>query len=269
MILGYMWLKCHNPEIDWETGTVKMTQCPKMCQCFRKLTTRFLTQLEAEEQENAWHAYYLRVATEILPLKTEKTTEELVPKEYHKFLKVFSKGESKHMPLISKTPSKQRRVASSPYLRQNRKKSPPLLMTSYEKAISDLPNQNKHPQSSVFLVPKKDGEKWMIQDYHYLNEHIVKNNYLLPLISQLVNKLKGAKLFTKMDLRWEYNNVHIKEEDKWKAAFVCFRGVYEPLVMYFRLCNSPATFQTMMNEIFMDMEDVVVVYIDDDIYKDR
>ena len=103
----------------------------------------------------------------------------------------------------------------------------------------------------------------MVQDYGYLNEHTVKNNYPLPLISQLVNKLKGAKLFTKMNLRWGYNNVHIKEGDKWKATFICFRGAYELLVMYFGLCNSPATFQIMMNEIFMDMEDVVVVYIDD------
>ena len=92
---------------------------------------------------------------------------------------------------------------------------------------------------------------------------MVKNNYPLLLISQLVDKLKGAKLFTKMDLRWGYNNVHIKKEDKWKATFMCFREAYEPLVMYFGLCNFPATFQTMMNEIFTDMEDVVVVYIDD------
>ena len=53
-----------------------------------------------------------------------------------------------------------------------------------------------------------------VQDYCYLNEHMVKNNYPLPLITQLVNKLQGAKLFTKMNLRWEYNNVHIKENDK-------------------------------------------------------
>ena len=102
----------------------------------------------------------------------------------------------------------------------------------------------------------------MVQDYHYLNEHMVKNNYLLPLIVQLVDKLQGAKLFMKMDLRWGYNNVCIKENDEWKAAFTCFHGSFEPLVMYFRLCNSPATFQAMMNEIFPDMDDVVVVYID-------
>ena len=99
MILGYTWLKCHNLKIDWETGTVKMIQCSKMCQCFRRSTTRFLAQLEAEEQENAWHPYYLSTATEILPPKIKKTTEELVPKEYHKSLKLFSKGESECMTL--------------------------------------------------------------------------------------------------------------------------------------------------------------------------
>ena len=66
-----------------------------------------------------------------------------------------------------------------------------------------------------------------------------------------------------MDLRWGYNNVCIKENDKWKAAFTCFSGSFEPLVMYFGLCNSPTTFQAMMNEIFADMDDIVVVYIDD------
>ena len=117
--------------------------------------------------------------------------------------------------------------------------------------------------SPVFFVPKKDGRKRMVQDYRYLNEHTVRNNYLLPLISQLVDKLKASQYFTKIDLRWGYNNVHIKEGDEWKAAFVCHRGSFEPTVMFFRLYNSPATFQTMMNKIFADMEDVVVVYIDD------
>jgi hypothetical protein len=103
----------------------------------------------------------------------------------------------------------------------------------------------------------------MVQDYCYLKEHMVKTNYPLPLISQLVDKLKGSKWFTKIDLRWGYNNVHIKEGDECKAAFVCHRGSFEPVVTYFGLCNSPATFQTMMNEIFLDMADVMVIYIND------
>jgi len=75
--------------------------------------------------------------------------------------------------------------------------------------------------------------------------------------------LKGCKLFTKMDLCWGYNNVRIHEGDEWKAVFVMHKGAFEPLVMYFGLCNSPTTFQKMMNEIFHDMLDVCMVYIDD------
>ena len=121
------------------------------------------------------------------------------------------------------------------------------------------------PQTSpVFFVPKKDGKKHMVQDYRYVNEFTMKNNYpLSPLISQLVDKLKGCKLFTKMDLCWGYNNVRVKEGDEWKVVFVTHKGAFKPLVMYFGLCNSPATFQKMMNEIFHDMSDVCVVYIDD------
>ena len=79
--------------------------------------------------------------------------------------------------------------------------------------------------------------------YRYLNEHMVKNAYPLPLISTLINKLKGAKYFSKMDIRWGYNNIRIKEGDEWKAVFTTPFGLYEPLVMFFRQCNSPPTFK--------------------------
>ena len=93
----------------------------------------------------------------------------------------------------------------------------------------------------------------------------MKNKYPLPLISKLINKLQGAQYFTKLDVRWGFNNVCMKEGDKWKAAFQTNRGLYEPLVMFFGLTNSPATFQTMMDGIFEDLisEGVVVVYLDD------
>jgi len=60
-------------------------------------------------------------------------------------------------------------------------------------------------------------------------------------------------VFTKLDLRWGYNNVRIKEEDEWKAAFTMHIGAYKPTVMYFGLINSPTTFQTMMNNLFRDL----------------
>jgi len=94
----------------------------------------------------------------------------------------------------------------------------------------------------VFFVGKKDGKKRMVQDYRYLNEWTVKNNYLLPLISDVMENMGTKKVFTKMDLRWGYNNVRIKEGDEWKAAFTTPEGSFEPMVMFFGLTDSPATF---------------------------
>ena len=87
----------------------------------------------------------------------------------------------------------------------------------------------------------------------------------LPLISDLIDKVKDAKLFTKFDIRSGYNNIRIKEGDEWKAAFITPRGLFEPTVMFFSLSNSPATFQRFMNDSFKDMiaEGWLIVYMDD------
>ncbi len=93
----------------------------------------------------------------------------------------------------------------------------------------------------------------------------IKNRYPLPLISELIDKLHGAKYFTKLDVCWGYNNVRIREGDEEKAAFHTNRGLFKPTVMFFRLTNSPATFQWMMNDIFRDLieERKVTIYLDD------
>jgi len=93
----------------------------------------------------------------------------------------------------------------------------------------------------------------------------VKNNYPLPLILDVIKNIGTKKVFTKMDLRWGYNNVRIKEGDKWKAAFTTPKGSFEPTVMFFGLTNSLAIFQAMMNELLRDLINIgkVAVFIDD------
>jgi hypothetical protein len=114
--------------------------------------------------------------------------------------------------------------------------------------------QSKSPLGApVFFIKKKDGKLRFVQDYRALNVITRKNRYPLPLIDDLIHRLKDARYFTKLDIRWGYNNVRIREGDEWKAAFRTNRGLFEPLVMYFGLTNSPVTFQTMMNEIFQDL----------------
>jgi len=82
---------------------------------------------------------------------------------------------------------------------------------------------------------------------------MIKNGYPLPLIADILDGVRKRKVFTKLDLRWGYNNVRIKEGDEWKAVFTIHIGAYKPTVMYFGLTNSPATFQAMMNDLFRDL----------------
>src|SRR6266571_3196256 len=119
--------------------------------------------------------------------------------------------------------------------------------------------------SPFFFVDKKDGKLQPVQDYRALNDVTIKNAAPLPLIPELIDKLCGARYFTKLDIHWGYNNIRIKEGDEYKAAFKTPLGLFEPTVMTFGLCNAPTTFQTFMNSIFEDMVagGHVVVYLDD------
>ena len=116
-----------------------------------------------------------------------------------------------------------------------------------------------------FYIPKKDGSLRLVQDYRKLNQVTIKDKIPLPLIGEVINKLKEAKYFNKLDLIWEYNNIQIKEGDEWKAAFLTNKGLFEPQVIYFGLCNSPRTFQRMMNSIFRELlyKGVLANYMDD------
>jgi len=125
---------------------------------------------------------------------------------------------------------------------------------------------SKSPQTApVFFVEKKDGNKRIVQNYQYLNKWTVKNNYPLPLISDVIENMDTKKMFIKIDLRWGYNNIRIKERNEWKVAFTISERLFKPMVMFFGLTNSPATFQAMINELLRDLINMgkVAVFIDD------
>ena len=103
----------------------------------------------------------------------------------------------------------------------------------------------------------------MCVDYRGLNKVTIKNRYPLPLISELLNQLGQAKIYTKIDLRGAYNLVRVKEGDECKTAFRTRYGHFEYFVMPFGLTNAPAIFQHLMNNIFREFLNFVVCYLDD------
>ena len=119
--------------------------------------------------------------------------------------------------------------------------------------------------ATILFVPKKEGRGLRLcVDYRGLNKVTILNRYPLPLMNELRDRVRGAKLFTKLDRKSGYNLIWIKEVNEWKTAFRTRYGLFEYKVMPFGLANAPATFQNMMNEIFREMIDLgVVIYLDD------
>ena len=180
--------------------------------------------------------------------KLEVEVKKLVPEKFHKWIKVFGKNQSERMPtrklwdhvIDVKEGFVPRKGKMYPLSREEKEEVREFVKKQLQKGYIRL---SKSPQTApVFFVEKKDGKKRMVQDYQYLNEWTIKNNYPLPLISDILENIGAKKVFTKMDLRWGYNNVRIKEGDEWKAAFMTPEGSFEPTVMFFGLTNSLATF---------------------------
>src|SRR5436190_2305932 len=116
----------------------------------------------------------------------------------------------------------------------------------------------------VLFVKKKDGKLRMCIDYRALNSQTIQNRYALPRIDELFDRLHGAKVFSKIDLMSGYYQIAIDPKDRYKTAFRKRYEYYEFNVMPFGLTNAPATFQTLMNDIFHDLLDIcVIVYLDD------
>jgi hypothetical protein len=113
-------------------------------------------------------------------------------------------------------------------------------------------------------VEKKHGTRRMCIDYRALNKVTIKNKYPLPRIEDLFDQLRGASVFSNIDLRSGYHHLRIRPSDIPKTAFITKYGLYEFTVMSFGLTNAPAFFMNLMNNVFMDyLDKFVVVFIDD------
>ena len=227
------------------------------------------------EINSVWICSKTNLATDLAIKENQKkddlTDEQIVPLEYHEFLDIFDEK------WASRFPDRQpwdHKIDLKPGFEPKSFKNynlTPIEQEELDKFLKEnlekgYIQKSESPMASpFFFVKKKDGKLWPCQDYWFLNEWTIKNAYPLPFVSEIMDKLKSAKYFTKLDVRWGYNNIQIREGDKWKAAFKTNWGLFEPTVMFFGMCNSPATFQSMMDSIFIEEieEGVTIVYMDD------
>jgi hypothetical protein len=280
IILGFPWLHKHNPIIDWKKGEITFKpfqidwrrlmekgrwiwqeQQPKIEEVVDEEESKNRTTLPIVEDKlgvyielletDVW-IHKTNIAMELAikenSKKQDKMDEQLVPVEYHKYLDIFSEEKAHCFPESRPWDHKiEMKEGFEPKLFKNYNLTPAeqpeldkFLKENLEKGYI-RPSQS--PMASpFFFVSKKDGKFRPCQDYRYLNDWTIKNSYLLPLILEIMDKLKGAKYFTKLDVCWGYNNVQIRKGDEWKVAFKTNKGLFKPTVMFFGMCNSPATF---------------------------
>src|SRR5258707_4203200 len=242
IILGIDWLTKHDPKINWTTKDISFPLSVKA-------TFSKSQQISIANQKDQ------------APLQ--------IPPNYQEFADVFSEKAAARFPkekmwdheinLIPGTTPPYGKVYPMPPVEYNTLKD-----WIEENEGKGYIRKSKSPAAApVFFIGKRDGKLRLCQDYRKLNEITIKDRYPLPIMNTLFNRLGKAKVFTKIDLRWGYNNVRIREGDQWKAAFNTPFGLYEPLVMFFGLCNSPATFQRMMDDILKGLEGFAIVYLDD------
>lgn len=191
-----------------------------------------------------------------------------IPRELHEYEDVFSEHEASKLPTFEHGSHPIETTIDPPYgplyslSRSELEVLRAYINDSLEKGW--IRHSTSPAGAPVIFVPKKDGSLRLCVDYRGLNSVTIKNRHPLPLISETLDRLVGAKLFTKLDLQHAYHRVRIREGDEWKTAFRTRYGHFEYLVMPFGLTNAPATFQAYINRALADVVDIFcVVYLDD------
>ncbi|KAF8752550.1 hypothetical protein RHS01_07625 [Rhizoctonia solani] len=246
---GKIWKKA---KLTFSFDGKTMTETFLICNTGSHAAILGLKWLGAHNPEINWNACtltFLHMPLEHIAIAEEEEADtnplEGVPPEYHQ----YTKEGPLNLPLYSMTDAKSATLKD--WLRDKLK-------------AGKIRPSKSSISSPVMFVPKKDGTCRLVVNYRCLNNWTKKNIYLLPRPDDLMAQLCGAKVFTKLDLQWGYNNICIKEVDKWKTTFRTKYGLYKSLVMTFGLTNAPAAFQHFMNKLFKDLLDVcVIIYLDD------
>jgi transposase InsO family protein len=196
-----------------------------------------------------------------------------IPMQYRKYLELFQEPTGKeglppHQPWDHVIPLKEgKELRPGPLYQMNQRELKLLKEYIDDMLAKGYLRPSKSPTSSpVIFVPKADPSDpdRPCGDYRALNEASVKDCYSLPLINEMHDRIQGAKIFTKLDLRSAFYLIRIKEGEEWKTAIRTRYGLYEYLVMPFGLTNAPATLQRLMNSILHEYLDIFcMVYLDD------
>ena len=212
MFLGYDWLVKHNPEVNQKNGTIQFTRYPGQCTMKHKdirFNTRRTKTTDTIEQDNR------EIGKKLDKTNLEDLLEYIQPFMYlfnKKFEKLPERQEWDHEINLMEEALKKLNVKA--YM-MTLKEEETLNQQLDEQLKADLIVESKSRYAvPCFYIPKKDSSLQLVQDYRKLNQITIKDKTPLPLIREVIDKLKEIKYFNKLDLIWEYNNIRIKEGDE-------------------------------------------------------
>jgi Reverse transcriptase (RNA-dependent DNA polymerase) len=270
LILGYPWSAVVQPKIDWAKGWLDYSQLPIILRSPDASKIRLSPKGARPTRRENEPMFVAQVEWPQRPAVTPEKSP--IPVKYQWHQKVFSEHAAHRFPepriwdhTIKLKPGAPSTIPGKIYaLTQFEQEELKKFVQEHLKKGYIRPSKSPYA-APFFFIKKKDRKLRPVQDYRRINQWTIRNQYPLPLIPQLINKVRSRTLFTKFDIRWGYNNVRIKSGDEWKATFITNQGLFEPTVMFFGLTNSPATFQMMMDAIFAEemREGWLVVYMDD------
>ncbi|ROL53441.1 Transposon Tf2-6 polyprotein [Anabarilius grahami] len=257
VVLGRPWLEQHNPTISWNTGEILKWGETCFSGCISELPE---PQIPPSE---------LSIGTTSIESPGKKRSID-IPECYAPFSDVFCPQRASKLPPHRPWDCAIDLLPGEPVPRG---KIYPLAIPE-EKAMEEYIKEalaqgyirpsTSPAASSFFFVAKKDGGLRPCIDNRSLIKIIVKFRYPLPLVPAALEHLRGATVFTKLDLRSAYNLIRIREGDEWKTAFITPTGHYEYLVMPYGLVNAPSVLQDFIHEVLREfLHRFVLVYIDD------
>src|SRR5712672_2639217 len=243
VILGYPWFAANQPKIDWARAWIDTTQLPLILRSSNTQKPQFNPDTSNLPDPTEGEILYVgrvhiepRIARQTmsstLAEEYDKPRMNPIPKEYQRHHKVFSEEAAQRFPesriwdhAIELKPDAPSTLPGKIYALSQ------LELQELQKFIKEhlakgYIRPSKSPYAApFFFIKKKDGKLRPVQYYRHLNKWTIRNRYPLPLIPQLINRVRMKKLFTKFDIRWGYNNVRIKKGDKWKATFITNEGL--------------------------------------------
>ena len=288
-ILGMDWLKRINPGVDWRSGVsrfeyghhqhilipVHNSEAQRLASTML-ISTMQLAKALKNEEDQVYLVTLKEVQEDTAPVPEAAAPQPEFQEKMEALLKKYETvipADPDFVPPFPPARSVDHGIEvlpgsappNRPVYRMN-----PTELEELKKQLAQLTEQGLiRPSTSpygspIIFVKKKNGELRLCVDYRALNNVTVKNKYPLPRIDDLLDRLHGAKVFSKIDLAAGYHQVRLKEEDIPKSAFRTRYGHFEYTVLAFGLCNAPATFMRMMNEILMEgLDDYCIVYLDD------